>query len=131
MLAKYNGAFPGCAERIVTMAEQQLAHRHRLESRAIDGKLAAERAGQVLGFIVVLATLTLGGALIAFDKDVGGLAAILGALVSLVIVFVYGRRKEAEERRQKRADFESPQLRLPYEDTSPESVPPEAQEHRS
>lgn len=41
----------------------------------------------------------------AFDKDAGGLATIAGALASLVAVFVYGRRKDAEERRQKREDF--------------------------
>ena len=98
------------------MAEQQLAHRHALETRAIDGKLTAQRNGQALGFVMVLAALIVGGALIAFDKDVSGLTAIVGALASLVAVFVYGRRKDAEERRGKRADFATPQLRLPYED---------------
>ncbi|MXY23205.1 MAG: DUF2335 domain-containing protein [Acidobacteria bacterium] len=33
LLAKYNEAFPDCAERIVAMTEQQAAHRHALESR--------------------------------------------------------------------------------------------------
>ena len=98
------------------MAEQQLAHRHALESRAIGGKLAAQDTGQKFGFILALATLIIGGVLIAFDKDVSGLTTILGVLASLVGVFVYGRRKDAEERRLKRADFSSPQLRLPYED---------------
>ena len=106
------------------MAERQLAHRHSLEARAIDGKLTAERVGQVLGCVVVLVALVGGGVLIALDKDVSGLTAIVTALASLVAVFIYGRRKEAEERRQKRADFASPQLRLPYEDT-PSHVPPE------
>ena len=36
-LAKYNEAFSGCAERIVAMTEQQLTHRHALESRASTG----------------------------------------------------------------------------------------------
>ena len=115
-LAQYNEAFPGCAERIVAMAEQQLAHRQALEARAVDGKLTAQRNGQLLGFVVVLVALIGGGALIAFDKDVSGLTAILGALGSLVAVFVYGRWKDAEERREKRADFAAPQLRLPYEE---------------
>ena len=97
------------------MAEQQLTHRHALETRAVEGKLTAERIGQVLGFLVVLAVIVVGGMLIATDKNVSGLTAIVGALASLVAVFVYGRRKEAEERREKRADFASAQLRLPYE----------------
>ena len=129
LLAKYNEAFPGCAERIVAMTEQQLTHRHALESRVVDGKLAAERTGQRLAFLLVVLALIVGSGLIAFDKDTVGLTAIIGALASVVAIFVYGRRKEAEERRQKRADFTSPQLRLPNADTPPESAsstPPNA-----
>lgn len=102
------------------MTERQLAHRHALESRVVDGKLAAERSGQRFAFALVLLALAVGSGLIAFDKDTGGITAIVGALASVVAIFVYGRRKEAEERRQKRADFTSPQLRLPYEDGTPE-----------
>ena len=119
LLAKYNEAFPGCAERIVAMTEQQLTHRHALESRVVDGKLATERTGQNLAFVLVLCALVVGAGLIAFDKDAGGLAAIIGALASVVAIFVYGRRKEAEERRQKRAELASPQLRLQDDDTAP------------
>ena len=75
LLAKYNEAFPDCAERIVAMTEQQLTHRHALESRAIDGKLTAERRGQTLGFILALTVVIGGGVLIAFDKDASGLTA--------------------------------------------------------
>lgn len=120
VLASYNDAFPGCAERIVDMTERQLTHRHTLESRVVEGRLAAERSGQRFAFALVLLALAVGSGLIALDKDTGGLTAIIGALASVVAVFVYGRRKEAEERRQKRADFTTPQLRLPYEDTTPE-----------
>ena len=120
LLAKYNEAFPGCAERIVAMTERQLTHRHALESRVVEGKLAAERTGQRLGFVLVLAALAVGGGLIAFDKDTGGLIAIIGALASVVAIFIYGRQKEAEERRQKRAELASPQLRLHDDDTAPE-----------
>ncbi len=102
------------------MTEQQLTHRHALESRVVDGRLAAERTGQKLAFALVFAALVVGGGLIAFDKDTGGLTAIIGALASVVAIFVYGRRKEAEERRQKRADLRSPRLRLPHDEATPE-----------
>ena len=108
----------------MTLAERQLAHRHKLESRVIDGKLRAERIAQRLGFALVLSALIVGGALIAFDKDASGLTAILGALASVVIIFVYGRQKEAEERRQKRADFASPRVRLPHEGATSEPERP-------
>ena len=103
------------------MTEQQLTHRHSLESRAIDGKLSAERRGQTLGFILALTAIIGGCVLIALGKDASGLTAIVGALAGLVAVFVYGRRKDAEERREKRSDFASPQLRLPYDETPPET----------
>ena len=98
------------------MAEKQVTHRQVQKSRALTGKLTAERRGQVLGFVLALTAIVGGITLIAYDRDAGGLATIAGALASLVAVFVYGRRKDAEEREQKRADFASPQLRLPYED---------------
>lgn len=101
------------------MVERQAAHRQALESSALDGKLPAERRGQALGFTAALTAIVAGSTLVAFDKDVGGLATIAGALAGLVAVFVYGRRKDADERRQKRADFASARLRLPYEDDSP------------
>ncbi len=75
----------------------------------------------MLGFALALTAIIGGGVLIAFDKDASGLTAIVSALAGLVAVFVYGRRKDAEERREKRADFASPQLRLPYEDATPGS----------
>ena len=113
------------------MTERQLTHRHALESRVVEGKLAAERTGQRLGFLLVLAALAVGGGLIAFDKETGGLTAIVGALASVVAIFVYGRRKEAEERRQKRSELASPQLRLPYDDTTPEPGGSKASSRRS
>lgn len=118
-LARYESTLAGCAERIVSMAEEQAAHRRRSEARMIAEKLAAERRGQVFAFILVLVSIIVGGALIAFDKDISGLTAILGALVSVVAIFVYGRRKDAEERREKRSEFASP-LRLPYDETASE-----------
>jgi uncharacterized membrane protein len=47
MLVQYNQAFPGCAERIVAMAERQAAHRQDIEKTAITSKQEAgtHRAG--------------------------------------------------------------------------------------
>ena len=102
------------------MAEEQAAHRRAIEARMIAEKLAAERRGQVFAFILVLVAIGVGGGLVAFDKDIGGLTAIVGALASVVAIFIYGRRKDAEERRAKRSDFASPQLRLPYDEAPQE-----------
>ena len=106
------------------MAEEQAAHRRALETRVIVENLAAERRGQIFAFALALVAIVIGGGLIYLGKDAGGLTAIVGALASLVAVFVYGRRKDAEERRRKRADFASPQLRLPYDEGAAEAARP-------
>ena len=85
------------------MAEQQAAHRRELETRVVESKLAASARGQTLAFILGLLALTGGVTLVALDKDLGGLTTIIAALSGLTSVFVYGRRKESEERKQKRA----------------------------
>ena len=54
---------------------------------------------------MILLVIGIGGMLLYTGRDISGLVTLVTALVSLVSVFVYGRRKEAEERRQKRNDF--------------------------
>lgn len=65
----------------------------------------------------------LGGVwLIDQGKDASGMGTIIVALVSLAGTFVYGRHKDAEERRQKRADFASSPSRLPDDDRAAKSA---------
>ena len=103
------------------MDEEQAAHRRVLESRVVAGNLIAERRGQVFAFTVALVTLVGSVWLIYQGQGAEGLTGIISVLVGLAGVFVYGRRKGAEERRQKRADFASPQFRLPDDDRAAES----------
>ena len=112
MLEKYNQVFPGCAERIVAMAESQLAHRHQLERTHLHGSQLAERTGQACGFLLGLVAIVGGIWLIANGKDVQGLVSVLGAISALAGVFIYGRHAQAKEREQKRE--QSQQLPLPY-----------------
>ena len=88
------------------MAERQAAHRQELEKNRIHTSSQAERRGQILAFIVALAAIVGGVYLISIDKDATGLTAIISALAALVGAFVYGKHKQAEERRQKRRPFE-------------------------
>ena len=104
------------------MAEEQAAHRRAIESRVIAGKVDAERRGQFLAFALTLVAIISGVWMIYQEKDVEGLTAIIVALASLVGAFMYGRRKDAEERRRKRADFAPPRPGLPYDDDAAESA---------
>ena len=100
-LADYDKVFPGCAERIVALAESQSAHRQELEKTVVRANVAAERRAQHSAFFLGVLVITIGGVLIYFDKDVQGLAAILGTLATLAGVFVYGRYQQAQERKRK------------------------------
>lgn len=112
MLAQYNTVFPGCAERIVKMAESQSEHRQHLEKSVIESNVKAEQRGQIFAFILGALAIVGGIGLIAFGKDVQGLVAIIGALASLAGVFIWGRWRQEKERERKRQDSD-PQLPLP------------------
>jgi len=102
MLAEYNRITPGAAERILKMAEMQQVHRHSLEISVVRRNLEAQIRGQFMAFGVSVLVIAGGFGLIAFGKDAYGIAAVIGALTSLVIVFVTGRLFQARERREKR-----------------------------
>jgi uncharacterized membrane protein len=78
VLARYNEALPGGAERIVALAEQQPGHRRRMEAR-----------GQVLLFAVVLIALVGGIGLIALGENAAGLVPVIAAIGGLGSLFVY------------------------------------------
>ena len=54
---------------------------------------------------MILLVIGIGGMLLYTGRDISGLVTLVTALMSLVSVFVYGRRKEADERQRKRDDF--------------------------
>jgi uncharacterized membrane protein len=97
MLAKYNEAFQGCAERIVSMAEMQAKHRQGLEKKVIFSNSRHELFGQISALIIALSAIGAGTYLTLQGKTVEGLTAILGTLGSLVGVFIYGKRAQKKE----------------------------------
>ena len=85
----------------MALAESQSAHRQELEKTVVRANVAAERRAQHSAFFLGVLVITIGGVLIYFDKDVQGLAAILGTLATLAGVFVYGRYQQAQESKRK------------------------------
>src|SRR6266487_6387560 len=60
-LAKYEEVLPGAADRIITMAEKQVGHRQKLESKVVGSNTFNERLGMILAFIVVISLMSFGG----------------------------------------------------------------------
>lgn len=97
MLLKYNEAFPGCAERIVGMAERQSSHRQDIERKVIYSNVISERLGQILGFILAIVVVLAGVYLTMHDKPTQGIVAIMSPLIGLVTAFIYGKRHQQKQ----------------------------------
>jgi uncharacterized membrane protein len=105
ILKQYDEVLPGGAERIVAMAERQSAHRQQLEKMVVESNCRNERSGTILGFVICMTTIGGGFYLILRGMDSGGIAAIVSSLAGLIFAFVYGKKKQAEERSQKLEQF--------------------------
>lgn len=97
ILQRYNEIVPGAADRIIKMAESQQHHRQALEKSVVDSNVFSQKIGLGLGFIIAITAIGGGIWLSAIGKSGSGLTAIIGALASLVGVFVYGKVQQSKE----------------------------------
>ncbi len=93
-LNSYNELIPNGADRIMKMAEKQQGHRMKIESKAIGRQTFQSFMGQVFGFLIGLSGIG-SGTFLAYNgfTTVGAIIAG-GTVVSLVSVFVIGRRSK-------------------------------------
>lgn len=97
-LARYEETLPGAADRILKMAESQSLHRQDLEGRVIGSDIKRADRGQIYGFILS-ALITAGSFyLITIGKDVMGISAFVGTLITLGGAFIYGTISRKKER---------------------------------
>ncbi len=97
-LIEYNSVIPDGADRIMKMAETQSSHRMNIETKVINTQSVQSILGQVFGLIIGLVGIGCGTYLAAIGKTtVGGI--IAGAtVVSLVSVFVIGKREKHKKK---------------------------------
>jgi uncharacterized membrane protein len=105
VLAQYNEVLPQAAERIITMAEGQSAHRQHLEKSVVDSNIASEKRGQYLGFTIMMTALVGGFVLVGIGKNAYGIAAILTALGSGLATYIYGKHTQRRELAKKAQAF--------------------------
>ncbi|MCY4256138.1 MAG: DUF2335 domain-containing protein [Gammaproteobacteria bacterium] len=92
-LKQFEAVHPGAADRIIRMAEQQLAHRQEVESRVVRSSLKLEAKGQWFAFGITLAIVGGGFYVISQGYSIGGLVPMIGAIATLAGLFIYGKRK--------------------------------------
>lgn len=100
-LMKYEALCPGLADRIVKMAESQIAHRQSLEQISVTANAELAKLGIFSAVIISVAVIIAGAYIVSCGQSLEGLAAIVGALVSLVGVFIYGKESNKKELREK------------------------------
>jgi uncharacterized membrane protein len=97
ILNKYEQISAGAADRIIKMAEDQSAHRRKLESKMIDSDTDRAKWGQILGFLISVFGLTISGLIAIFGNAIAGSVIGVGTLASLVGVFMYGNKIKQEK----------------------------------
>jgi len=101
LIAEYEAILPGAAEFFFQTLERQSLHRRSLEVKVVEANITHEKVGMWLAFALALAMMFCGTFLIFEDKNPQGLAMIGGTLAALCGVFVYTRRQERKELREK------------------------------
>ncbi len=96
LLAEYEQACQGSANRILAQFEEQGRHRRRLENRVVWYNVLSGTLGQVSGFLLFLAAIGGGIFLLYNDKSVEGLVSIITAVGGAAWVL-----RKAEVSRQK------------------------------
>jgi uncharacterized membrane protein len=91
-LSAYDQLIPNGADRIMKMAEKQQDHRMKIERTAIGRQTFQSFIGQVFGFLIGLTGIGSGTFLAYNGFTTVGAVIAGGTVVSLVSVFVIGRR---------------------------------------
>ena len=96
-MASYEAINPGFADRILKMAENQAAHRQEIEKVTIKANARNSTMGVVVGGIIGMTGIICGTVIILSGYEASGLVAIIGQLVGLAGVFVYGKWSNKKE----------------------------------
>lgn len=97
ILEKYNAVIDNGAERIMTMAENQSAHRLQLEKQVVNSQIKQSGRGQWFGFIVGIVGLALATTLAILGYQV--VATVFGSttIVGLAAAFVIGKKMQHKD----------------------------------
>lgn len=97
IMRQYQEILPGAADRIITMAEKQQAHRMGLENSVISGDIKRADRGLLFGFVLFLVFAGGGIALLWTGKSTEGYALLLSSLIGGIANFVrVGRERKRE-----------------------------------
>lgn len=101
-LSGYANLIPNGADRIMKMAEAQLAHRMKIENKVIGGQMLQSNIGQFLAFLIGLSALAAATYCISAGHEWSGSILGTGGMVGLVTAFIQGKKKQTTNLAEKR-----------------------------
>jgi uncharacterized membrane protein len=96
VLAGYNQALPGAADRIIQMAEREQTHRHALQEHVSRTRIWAVFVGMGMAFTIGIVGMVLGYMLLSAGKQLAGFTAFLVPLAALVGVYFHDRDRRVK-----------------------------------
>lgn len=105
-MREYEAILPGSADRILVMAEKQQEHRMEMEKKAISAQLSHNKRGQIFGFVIFFISIVV-AIVFAARLDMKEFAGIFLSvtMISLISIFVLGKRDSNKDLSKKRKDF--------------------------
>ena len=94
ILGDYDKVQVGFAERIIAMAENEQAHRHGIENRALSSEISIQKRGQVFALFLSLLILVGSMFLIYSGKEISGSVLAGSSLIGLAYIFITGRKSD-------------------------------------
>ena len=101
LLKQLEAVIPGGADRVLTMAESQAAHRQYLEKAKIGSDLRTQARAQGFAFMITMVTIVFSFVLILLDKPVAGFSTLIGTALtagSIWGVSKFVQKKELHEK---------------------------------
>lgn len=106
VLEQYNSIDPSinAANRIISMAEKEQAHRHEMQTKLVDAQIAdfkqsrkERRLGQTYGFSIGVISIVAGSLTVILGSPLAGTFIGSAGVAGLVSVFVLGRREQQND----------------------------------
>lgn len=111
LLKGYEECTLGAAERIIKMAEEQAAHRQRIEASVVTGDIWRANWGMFLSFTICLASIAGGVYVVSAGQPYAG-AGIAAAPTGVVgAIYAWGQFQRRAERAAKAAQMTQPNRR--------------------
>lgn len=95
-LARYDQIVPGSAERIISVFEKQVDHRHKLENKFFDQRASESKLGTACITVLAIVLIGSGTFLVFNNKEVTGMITSLSGLLPIAFGYIRGKMIQSQ-----------------------------------